>query len=428
MSTAEPINTKTITEMSQIGAPLTGELEEVLLHDPNSILYKEHLAMLVREVDEKIDLENLAQFLQSEKQLLEKIEERDFADKKAHEADLKKKHNQQADDDAKKPEYQLTPTKIVKPEAAALKHLTALVNLNLQITQIQQAQQQVQANQRVIKNQWQIQQQQQAQQLIQGLNGVPVLLPNGVPLPAMVLNFDAASPEALELQQRLEAAPMMSDMLNTLEKSDMRNIYNKQVLIQELKIRQAHPEFSQDEMALELAARQQAVYDLNLDLRQLQNKYILSITAIHNFMKRQGVHHIENMVEQYNQALGINIEATPHKKVGIYKILENTISSYLTPKLLMENRKNKRNEVDNVDELDLQVQAMKGVIQENSLQRQSLAKLNMLRSLVASLRMVASENAEFSFLNNICDRVALQTLQAPGKKNNFRLVPKGFNI
>jgi hypothetical protein len=428
MSTDHIITTKRIVEMSQYGAAITGDLEEVLLHDTTSILYKEHLAMLVDEVERQVDLENLATLLQTEKQLIDRYEEQELAEKTAYQEEKEKQRYQAELAEHEKKQHTLSPTKIVHSTTNPLPKLAKLLLLNHQITQMQVTLQQVQVNQQVIQNQWQLLQQQQATQFIQAVNGMPVLLPNGQPVPAhLTLQFDPNSHEALELQQRLAAAPMMTDLLNTLEKSDMREIYDKQVLIRELQLKTTQPELADDGEVLELMAKQQAVKDLNLDLRQLQNKFLLSITAIHGFMKRQDNNLVENLVEQYNQALGIDINATPHKKVGIYKILDRTISPFLAPRLTMDNRKKNHAVLEDIDQHDLQVQAMKGVIQENHLQKQSLMKLSSLRSLVASLRHVASENAEFSFLNDICDRVIAKA-PVPNKKNHFRLVPKGYNI
>jgi hypothetical protein len=184
----------------------------------------------------------------------------------------------------------------------------------------------------------------------------------------------------------------------------------------------AQPETKSEE--IELAAREKAVQVLNLDARQLQNKFLLSISAIHDYMKRLGGNHIDNIVQQYNNALGIG-GAAPHKKIGIYKILDHTIAPYLTPRLTMGNNKNNLDELDNQH---LQINAMRGTIQEESLQKQNFARLSTVRALVASLRQVATQSADFAFLNDLCDRVASPSPHIPTRKNNLRLVPKGYNI
>jgi hypothetical protein len=138
-----------------------------------------------------------------------------------------------------------------------------------------------------------------------------------------------------------------------------------------------------------------------------------------------GTHYIDNLVQQYNNALGIDVNAAPHKKMGIYKILNHTVMPYLTPKLTMENRKDNRDELENQN---LQINAMRGTIQEQRLREQNLVRLSTVRALVATLRHAATQSADFAFLNDICDRVASPSPHIPTRKNNLRLVPKGYNI
>jgi hypothetical protein len=81
--TIHQINTKTITELTQQGAPLSGEFEEVMLHDPLSLAFKEHQSALINQINEEIDLENLAQLLQKEKLIIDKFEENELAEKQS---------------------------------------------------------------------------------------------------------------------------------------------------------------------------------------------------------------------------------------------------------------------------------------------------------------------------------------------------------
>ena len=418
----KPITTENIIEMSQSGATITADMDEVLLQDTRSEFYKEHLTRVVNEILLETDLDNLAHELAREKEALDALEEQEFAEKAARAEEDQKERDQEENGGFERAEYQLTPEKLISPTVNVLKTLAEFTALNQEISATRNALKEVQASQDDIRGKWRAAEQSEANQFIQTFGQpIPVLLPNGKKSPAnLVLRFDPASPEALELKQRLAAAPLLPDMLNTLEKSDMRNIFDKQVVLQQQKIRRSHPALAADSDTLELAARQQAGYDLNLDLRQLQNKFLLSITAIYSYMKRQGMHQIKHLVENYNQALGIDVNTSPHKQVGIYKIIEHAISPFLTPKLTMDQRKQKRVEVDKLDLNDLQLLGMKGAMQEQRLRQQGLAKLSSLRSLVLSLRHVASANPEFAFLHDICDRVAAQA-NVPKRNNNLRL-------
>jgi hypothetical protein len=422
--TIHEVNTKTITELTQQGAALTGDFEEVLLHDPLSLVFKEHQSALINQINEEIDLEHLAQLLQQENLMLDKFEANELAEKQAIANEKQKNKNQESNEThegSEKSQHELTPTKIILP--GVLEVLSNFLSLSREIVATEQALQHVQQNQHMLRQQWMTEQQQQANELVQTLKSIPVLLPNGTAIPNLSLQFNPASPEALALKDRLAAAPMMTDLLNRLEQTDMRLMYDKQVKIQAQKIQAANPETNSEE--LELAARQEAIKVLNLNVRQLQNRFLLSVTAIHDYLKKLGTHHIDNLVQQYNNALGIDANAAPHKKMGIYKILQHAISPYLAPKLTMENRKNNRDELENQH---LQINAMRGTIQEQRLQQQNLARLSTVRALIATLRHVAIQNADFAFLNDICDRVASPSPRIPTRKNIFRLVPKGYNI
>ena len=128
----------------------------------------------------------------------------------------------------------------------------------------------------------------------------PLLLPHGQALD-LSLEFDPNCQEALELRQRLAASPMTSELIEKLAHTHVRDIYRKQVNLQQLKILNKQPQMVNEPEQLELEARHQAMLDLKLDTRQLQNKFLLTIPAIHkHLLNKRGQQHIDHMVNEYN--------------------------------------------------------------------------------------------------------------------------------
>jgi hypothetical protein len=422
---SDPINSKAVIELSQRGVPLSTEMEEILLHDPTSPYFREHFTHLLNEVVAEINLEELAHEFTREQVALDAYDQQRFIEKQQARADeqanMPGETADQTSSSQESRQHQLTPTTITLPMLNELR----MTHADYQLAQ--QAIEQIQSEQQIRRQQWQQIQQQEALQLVKTFNAAPVLLPSGLPLAATIaLQLPANSPEALELTKRLAATPMLPDLINQPDNTDLRGLFNKQVAVRTQQLQAANPAMETDPDALTLQAREQAVKDLKLDVRQLQNKYLLSVSAIYNFLKNRGGDAIKQLVEQYNAALGIDVAKEPaHKQVGIYKIIENTIAPLLAPKLTMGNRRRAPHE-----ELDPHVihqLAMKGDIQAQRLKQQQLARLSTLRSLIASLRLMAESHPEYGFLHDISNQLIRQP-QAAMKPFTMRMVPRGYVI
>jgi hypothetical protein len=392
------LNTRTISEMSRIGAPLTGDLESILLRDPESLQHKAFQTALIESIENEIDLDHLAHLFAVEKQREEALEALELEEAQLEKSGRERQYTPIIDH---KPVHPATTTDSTTPDLGIAALMIEFLRYNHTLNTIRDDVRNTQIQQEALKEQWQAEQANTADNYIHQLHHVPVLLPNGQAT-NLALEFDVNSLEAAELRERLAGAPMTADLLDKLAHTHVREMYNKQVQLQELNIRNRQPSLVNNPDRIELLARQQAIFDLNIDTRELQNKFILSIPAIHRHMlNKKGQQHINQMVDEYNMALGINPDAQPHKKIGIFKIINDSISPLLTPKPGMQQRRN----TENLDENDLNVQYLKSKIQQNKLEQMQRAQLHSIQALLGSLRALAMENGDFGFINDIVARI-----------------------
>ncbi|MDR3477240.1 MAG: hypothetical protein P4M14_04340 [Gammaproteobacteria bacterium] len=397
----------TIAEMLQTGAPLTGDLENILLRDPQSLKSKEFQAALSQFIENEIDLDELAHLITAEKQHEEDLE--DTEREEAYLAKYERERQQASPFDYEKIPQSPTPndTNTIEPSLSIL--LIEFLRYNHALNNTRQATHHLHINQQALRQQWQANQAANANHFVNQLHHVPILLPNGQAI-QHALEFDAESLEANELRERLAATPMTAELIDKLAHTHMREMYNKQVQLQELNILNTQPALANNPEKVELLARQQAIYDLNIDTRQLQNKFILSVSAIHRYLlNKNGQSHVNDIVNDYNIALGIDPH-TPtqaHKKVGIFRIINDSISPFLTPQPGMQPKRN----AEEPDENDLNIQYLKSKVEQHQLEQKQRAQLHSLQALIGSLRAMAAENGDYSFINAICDRVAPRIAQ-----------------